>query len=230
MGGDPEDVARGEAQALKRTGMGETQNIREPKNALVLTGSPRPHGATRALVDCFVAQWHAQMKPEDPVQIISAYELALKPCIHCGYCKHTQGCIYDDFIPLDRAFQNADLLVVASPVFCLGFPAPLKAIFDRTQQYYEAKFSLGIQKPVARPKYALFLVTFGSPDSRGAAMMEEQLRLVFHLLNARLERTIMARNTDTLPLDRIGLADTYQGILQDFKTKMHAPNRSGQHP
>ncbi|MHB9292220.1 hypothetical protein Holit_01315 [Hollandina sp. SP2] len=207
--------------------MGEIQKTREPKNALVLTGSPRPHGATATLVDCFVAQWHVQMKPEDPVQIISAYETALKPCIHCGYCKHTQGCTYDDFIPLDRAFQDADLLVVASPVFCLGFPAPLKAIFDRTQQYYEAKFSLGIQKPVGRPKYALFLAAFGSPDSRGAAIMEEQLRLVFHLFNARLEHTIMARNTDKLPLDRRGLEDACQGVLQDFKTKMNSTNRCG---
>ncbi|MDR2797189.1 MAG: NAD(P)H-dependent oxidoreductase [Treponema sp.] len=205
--------------------MGETKKRREPKNALVLMGSPRPKGATAALVDCFVTQWHDQMRPEDPVQIIPAYEAALKPCIHCGYCKHTQGCTYDDFIPIDRAFQDADLLVVASPVFCLGFPAPLKAILDRTQQYYEAKFSLGIQKPVKRPKYALFLVTFGSSDSRGAAMMEEQLRLVFHLLNARLEHTIMARNTDTLPLDRKGLEDACQGVLQDFKTKMNATNR-----
>jgi multimeric flavodoxin WrbA len=207
--------------------MGEIQKSGEPTNALVLTGSPRPNGATAALVDCFVAQWHAQMKPEDPVQIISAYETALKPCIHCGHCKHTQGCVYDDFIPLDRAFQGADLLVVASPVFCLGFPAPLKAIFDRTQQYYEAKFSLGIPKPVGRPKYALFLAAFGSPDSRGAAMMEEQLRQVFHLFNARLEHTIMARNTDKLPLDRSGLEGACQGALQDFKTTMNSANRWG---
>ncbi|MDR3114812.1 MAG: NAD(P)H-dependent oxidoreductase [Treponema sp.] len=202
--------------------MGETNKIQKPKNALVLMGSPRPRGVTATLVDCFVAQWHAQMQPEDPVRIISAYELGLKPCIHCGYCKHTQGCTYDDFTPLDRAFQDADFLVVASPVFCLGFPAPLKAIFDRTQQYYEAKFSLGIQKPVGRPKYALFLVTFGSPDPRGAAMMEEQLRLVFHLLNARLEHTIMARHTDTRPLDRIGIEAACQRVLQDFKTKIPA--------
>jgi multimeric flavodoxin WrbA len=202
--------------------MEEPRKTGELKNALVLTGSPRAKGATATLVDCFVAQWHAQMQPEDPVQIIHAYEAALNPCINCGYCKHTQGCTYDDFIPLDRAFQNADLLVVASPVFCLGFPAPLKAIFDRTQQYYEAKFSLGIQKPVEKPKYALFLAAFGSPDSRGVSMMEEQLRQVFHLFNARLEHTIMARNTDKLPLDRMGLEEACQGVLQDFKAKNNA--------
>ncbi|MDR2633792.1 MAG: NAD(P)H-dependent oxidoreductase [Treponema sp.] len=204
--------------------MGETP---EARKALVLTGSPRARGATASLVDGFVAQWHVQMKPEAPVQIIHAYEAALKPCIHCGYCKHTQGCTYDDFLPLDRAFQEADLLVVASPVFCLGFPAPLKAVFDRTQQYYEAKFSLGIQKPVRKPKYALFLVAFGSPDSRGVAMMEEQLRQVFHLLNARLEHTIMARNTDRMPLDRAGLENTYRRVLTDFKTHLRSQKPCG---
>ncbi|MDR1301592.1 MAG: NAD(P)H-dependent oxidoreductase [Treponema sp.] len=189
-----------------------------PKNALVLMGSPRHHGTTAALVDCFVAQWNTQMEPQDTVRIIYAYDTALKPCIHCGYCKHTQGCTYDDFIPVDQALQAADFLVVASPVFCLGFPAPLKALFDRTQQYYEAKFSLGIQKPVRKSKYALFLVAFGSPDSRGAVIMKEQLRLVFHLFNARLEHTIMAHHTDKVPLDKKRVEHACQGVLDDFKT------------
>jgi multimeric flavodoxin WrbA len=163
------------------------------------------------------------MRPEDPLRIISAYEAAVKPCIYCGYCKHTRGCVYEDFLPLDQAFQQADFLVVASPVFCLGFPAPLKAILDRTQQYYEAKFSLGIKNPIVRPKYALFLVAFGSPDSRGVAMMEEQLRLVFHVLNARLKHTIMARHTDKVPPDLPNVKTTLQEILRDFATCRGGP-------
>jgi putative NADPH-quinone reductase len=156
------------------------------------------------------------MQPEDTVRIIHAYKTALKPCIHCGYCTHTPGCVYEDFMPIDRALQEADCLVVASPVFCLGFPAPLKAIFDRTQQYYEAKFSRGIQKPMQKPKQALLMVAFGSPDPRGAAIMEEQLRLLLHLFNARLQHTILAANTDKFPLDRVRIEAELKGILPGF--------------
>jgi multimeric flavodoxin WrbA len=90
---------------------------------------------------------------------------------------------------------------VASPVYGLGFPAPLKAVFDRTQQYFEAKFSLGIQRPIEKPKRALFLTAFGSENHRGVELMREQLALVFLLLNTSLEQTIMAPHTDKVPVD-----------------------------
>ncbi|MDR3335366.1 MAG: flavodoxin family protein [Treponema sp.] len=187
---------------------------------LILKGSPRDDGVTAAMVRCFLPLWDRLMDRKNLVTVIDAYQAKIKPCIHCGHCTHTPGCVYDDFIPIDRGLQEADLLVIASPVYCLGFPAPLKAIFDRTQQYFEAKFSLGIQQPVQKHKLAFFFAAFGSPDPRGVKMMEAQLRLAFKAMNATLEHTFIAPHTDKIPLNEAALSAEINRILLDIKAKI----------
>ncbi|MDR0525864.1 MAG: flavodoxin family protein [Spirochaetaceae bacterium] len=171
----------------------------EKKQALVLMGSPRRNGATAELVRCFTDLWQSR---RHEYTVIEAYQAAVKPCVHCGYCKRALACRYDDdFSLIDRGFREADLLVVASPVYGLGFPGPLKAVFDRTQRYFEAKFSLGVEHPIEKHKTALLLAAYGSKSSRGVELMEEHLRLMFLLLNASLKGTITAPNTDSIPVD-----------------------------
>ncbi|GMO52933.1 MAG: hypothetical protein Ta2G_10910 [Termitinemataceae bacterium] len=104
-------------------------------------------------------------------------------------------------MPVHEALCKADILIIASPVYCLGFPSPVKTIFDRTQQYFEAKFSLGILKPIAKYKKAYFFTAHGSSNPAGISTMEDQLRLIFRVFNADLKTTIIAPNTDKIPLD-----------------------------
>ena len=104
--------------------------------------------------------------------------------------------------------------MVASPVYGLGFPAPLKAVFDRCQQYFEAKCSLGAANPIPKPKSALFLAAFGSKDGRGVEMMREQLRYTFLLVNARLEKTVLAANTDLIPVDLEAAGSAIQDAIR----------------
>ncbi|MDR2500424.1 MAG: flavodoxin family protein [Treponema sp.] len=187
------------------------------KKALALIGSPRKNGATMGLLRCFMDQWETRGGGREDVTVINAYQPALKPCIHCGYCKQNRGCVYQDFEPIDRSLRKADLLVIASPVYGLGFPAPLKAVFDRTQQYFEAKRSLGIPNPIEKHKPALFLAAFGSPQPRGLDLMEEQIRLAGLLVNAALEHTIIAAHTDRLPVHWARVGDQIARALQDIK-------------
>lgn len=199
--------------------MTETIKPFEGKKALVLMGSPRHNGVTSKLVQCFKEQWKLHIAGNNTVTVLEAYKAAIKPCIHCGYCKHTQGCVYDDFQVIDTALREADFLVVASPVYGLGFPAPLKAIFDRTQQYFEAKFSLGIKKPIKKHKYALFLTAFGSNDPKSVEMLQKQLGFVFLLVNASLAHTIVAPHTDKIPVNLEAIQEEMKRVLLDIKAK-----------
>jgi multimeric flavodoxin WrbA len=161
----------------------------------VLQGSPRRDGYTARMLGYF---FHCMGGAETKARanIFNAYKANIKPCIHCGHCKKVCGCIYDDFMPIERALESADFLIVASPVYVLGFPAPLKAVLDRTQQYFEAKFSHGVETPIKKHKAALFFASHGSEDGSGVAMMEKQLELVFRVMNANLVATVVSSNTD----------------------------------
>lgn len=110
------------------------------KNMLILFGSPRKNGFTMQLLRVFLQQWLLQY-PDTKITFFYAYKEAVAPCTACGYCRRQLGCSIDDYEKFDRLYREADFVVVASPIYGLGFPAPLKAVFDRTQQYYEARFA-----------------------------------------------------------------------------------------
>ncbi|MDR2659096.1 MAG: flavodoxin family protein [Spirochaetaceae bacterium] len=160
-------------------------------NVFVLFGSPRHNGYTACMLKYFFSCWD-----EIDAVVFDAYKENIKPCIHCGYCKKVRGCIYNDFIPVEKGLNNADVLIIASPVYELSFPSPLKAVFDRTQQYFEAKFSLGIQMPIQKHKAALLFASYGSTDSSGVEIMQKQLALAFRVMNAELLHTVVSANTD----------------------------------
>ncbi|AEF85039.1 putative NADPH-dependent fmn reductase [Treponema primitia ZAS-2] len=181
------------------------------RELLLIKGSPRKKGVTAALADMLLRE-AALLDKNIQSTIIDSYALGLKPCTHCGYCQKKSGCVQSDFLPVDAALQRADLLVIASPVYVLGFPAPLKALLDRSQQYFEARASLGII-PIKKPKSALFLSAYGSADARGVHYMEEQLKLVFKVFNAELKGTIAAHNTDSGDVDFNSLGEEIKKAL-----------------
>ena len=55
--------------------------------------------------------------------------------------------------------EDADAVIVATPVYNLSFPAPMKALFDRFQRYYEAHFRRKIAQPITKHKKS---ITFGN--------------------------------------------------------------------
>jgi multimeric flavodoxin WrbA len=182
------------------------------KTAFVITGSPRKDGVTTKMAAIFAEKWE-NGAPGNKTTTVNAYRAAVKPCIHCGGCKKTVSCVFDDYAVIDGGFKTADMLVIASPIYGLSFPAPLKAIFDRTQQYFEAKFSHGIVTPIPKYKKALLFTASGSNDPRGASFMEEELRLVLKILNADLCGVISVSNTDRAAPDYKRLASEIVKII-----------------
>lgn len=156
---------------------------------LVLYGSPHADGHTARLLRAFLEPFDGEA-----VDIVDAYAEQIAPCTACGYCKKKEGCSNPDFDRVDMYIRRADLLVVASPVYNLTFPAPLKAVVDRTQRYFEARFSLGKKPPIEKPKRAVLLAACGSDD--GADILERQLKMIFSVMNTRLEHTAVWSGTD----------------------------------
>jgi multimeric flavodoxin WrbA len=73
---------------------------------------------------------------ETEVEIVRAYDAGVDPCIACGGCNEDQvGCVRhgDGWAPIEASLRAADALVLASPVYFMGLPAPVKAIVDRLQ-------------------------------------------------------------------------------------------------
>ena len=98
-------------------------------NILILSGSPRKGGNTELLVEAF-----AKGAAKHHVEIISVRDYKVNPCLGCNACfkNETNTCAQkDDMAIIYEKMNQADMLVIASPVYFYSISAQLKAVIDR---------------------------------------------------------------------------------------------------
>lgn len=183
--------------------------FQQKKRLLILFCSPHSHGCTRRLLDGFMEPFKDRTDWQ-PVEI-DTYALAAHPCTGCRACAKKEGCAFNDLDKLDKELRRSDLLVVASPVYNASFPAPMKAVLDRTQRYFEARFSLGISKPVKKHRDAFLLLTMGQEDEFPVEVMAHQLERAFSVMNTTLRGCAVWNGTD---LGRKNLGEAQQKARQ----------------
>ena len=101
------------------------------KKVLILSGSPRKGGNSDILCDEFARG--AQEAGHDVEKIrVAAKKVA--PCSGCYYCRsHSGECAHkDDMAQILQRMIDADVIVLASPVYFYSIDAQLKAVIDRT--------------------------------------------------------------------------------------------------
>ena len=96
---------------------------------LIINGSPRAGGNTAIAVREMEAVFRENGVEGTTVQIGGK---AIRGCIACGKCAETGRCVFDDAVnELAPLFEQADGLVVASPVYYASANATLIACLDR---------------------------------------------------------------------------------------------------
>lgn len=71
-------------------------------------------------------------------------DYSYEPCRACGGCNATGRCVVnDDAEKIFEKILGCDRFVLAAPVFSMGICAQAKAIIDRTQQFWAARYLLG---------------------------------------------------------------------------------------
>lgn len=101
------------------------------KKVLILSGSPRKGGNSDLLCDEFM-RGAAETGNEVEKMRVAAKKVA--PCSGCYYCTKNNGkCVHkDDMAEILQKMIDADVLVLASPVYFYSINAQLKAVIDRT--------------------------------------------------------------------------------------------------
>ena len=137
---------------------------------LIISGSPRKGGNTELLAEAFAkgaAEHHH-------VEIVSVRDYKVNPCLGCNACFKTNGiCTQkDDMTILYEKMSQADMLVIASPVYFYGISAQLKAVIDRFHNPIRDTFHI--------KKMALLLVGAATlPELFDAILTEYNLCLKF---------------------------------------------------
>ena len=106
------------------------------KHIVILSGSPRKNGNTNLL--CRQFQQGAE-EAGHSVRFIPLAEKRIGFCRACDVCMRNGGaCIQkDDMENILCAFQQADVVVLATPVYFYGVIAQMKACIDRTYPIWQ---------------------------------------------------------------------------------------------
>ena len=101
------------------------------KKVLILSGSPRKGGNSDILCDEFL---RGAQNAGHKVEKIRVAEKKVAPCSGCYYCStHGGACVHkDDMAGILQKMIDADVIVLASPVYFYSISAQLKAVIDRT--------------------------------------------------------------------------------------------------
>lgn len=103
---------------------------------LVINGSPRSNGNTsialKEMENVFVSEGIE-------VETIQIGNKDIRGCIACGKCSELKKCVFDDVVnEVAKKFEQADGLVLGSPVYYASANATLIALLDRL--FYSSNF------------------------------------------------------------------------------------------
>ena len=100
---------------------------------IVLQGSPNIKGSTSILAEEFMRG--AKEKGHE-VTRFDVSRMNIKPCIGCVACGYEGPCVQkDDNKIIKAALLNADMVVLATPLYYFEMTAQLKAVVDRFCSY-----------------------------------------------------------------------------------------------
>ena len=120
---------------------------------LVLNGSPRTQGNTAQMVSAFR---EGARSAGHEVDIVDVCRKHIGGCLACEYC-HGQGrgqCVQsDDMTEVYALLREADMLVLAAPIYYHGISGQLKCVIDR---FYAVAYP---SKPPRLKKIAMFLAS-----------------------------------------------------------------------
>lgn len=124
---------------------------------LGVLGSPRRGGNTEILLDQALSGAESQ---GCAVKKIILNEIIFKPCQGCQACAATGKCVIDDEMQaVYQQVDEADAIIIASPIFFGSLSAQIKAMVDRYQCRWQAKYVLGKKIDQGVKKGFLLLVS-----------------------------------------------------------------------
>ena len=130
---------------------------------LILNGSPRPKGNTKQMIEAFCEGLESAGHEYD---VFDVCRMNIHGCLACEYSQTTgqgQCAQKDDMQKIYEKLQEAEMLVIASPIYYHGLSGQLKCTIDR---FYAAAYP---ERPAKLKKVAMFLSS-GDPDMYDGAL------------------------------------------------------------
>jgi multimeric flavodoxin WrbA len=163
---------------------------------LGIGGSPRRGGNTDTLMACFL---EGCASVGATTRTLSACGLKIAGCMHCDGCFAQGVCVVkDDMQIVYHEMEEADAIVISSPVQFMSVSAQLKALIDRCQALWVRKYILKIP-PLgdSRPRNGFFLSVSGRRTVPNLFEGEVVIiKTLFHIVDIKYRGEILLPGID----------------------------------
>ncbi len=163
---------------------------------LGIFGSPRKGGNTGLLLE---EALKGAEKEGAKTERLYLSDLTITPCKECHGCDRTGNCvILDDMQKIYPKLLEADVVILASPIFFYGVTAWAKALIDRSQSLWSKKYlvkdpSLGEKGKKRRGFFISVGATKGKKVFDGAILT---VKYFFDVLNAEYVGELLFRGVE----------------------------------
>ena len=97
--------------------------------ALLINGSPHTNGCTFTALNIVAEELQ---KNGIETEIIHIGNKDIRGCIACGKCSELGHCVFNDMVnEVAPKFEQADALIIGSPVYYAGIAGTMKSFLDR---------------------------------------------------------------------------------------------------
>jgi len=158
-----------------------------PIKILAFAGSPRRHGNSETLLDWVLGSMIAD--PDIIIEKVPLDEADINPCRGCNACEKLNKCIQRDGMDLyhDKIIA-ADIILLSSPIYCMGIASQPKALIDRAQVFRSRKYVLKL--PIVPPerkgkRLGVFLATAGQNWSYVFDAAVPSVKCFFHVIDIK---------------------------------------------
>ena len=158
-------------------------------------GSPRRKGNTSYLLATFM---QAVEKLGAQTQIVEVTRKEIIPCKELVVCEKKGYCPIDDDVKTDiyPLIRQAEVVVLATPIFFFNMTAQLKAVVDRCQLFWARKYRFNLADPAKKTKCG-FLLSVGA--SKGKSLFEGlqlSAKYFFDAIDARFAGSLTYREIE----------------------------------
>ena len=139
------------------------------KKVLIVSSSPRRNGNSEVLCNLFA---RGATKPGVEVEKLNLNDYQIAPCLACEYCRnHDNQCFkHDDANKIIQKMIDADIWVLATPVYFYSLSAQMKLLIDR---FFAREHEI---RNSEKRRKVYYVITSGAPDLSAHQGTIESLR------------------------------------------------------
>ena len=154
---------------------------------LAFAGSPRRNGNSETLLDWVLASMGGE--PGVAIEKVPLTDANINPCRGCNACEKLNKCVQRDGMDIyhDKII-GADIILLSSPIFCMGLASQVKALVDRAQVFRSRKYVLRL--PIVPPerkdkRLGVFLATAGQKWDHVFDAAVPSVKCFFHVIDIK---------------------------------------------